>query len=445
MINTTITHLSLAATIQSPLLNKFGNLKMSSSLFSRFAAPIVRNPNTAFLSNTAFSKGLSAAIYVNRESFDGKTFNGNEGHIVRNDPTNDEDITIKKCSFNEIIVSDGSSAIILRSKFKLLLALSMTETTFTKCISGNNPGAIDASISQISVTKTCFSECKGYDSAATIRFVSRAGHELSFNYSTFRKSETSLVDSSPLSAAFFDGGLLYYCNCNASNNYIKPFAGDRVEGMSVYLGITCLSSRGSIVALDSTFENNEGIPSLAVVSITPFKYVSRLNFFNNKDTPELSEGLITVAYELTISESVIKGNYITSYVHVIENTKHSDEQYIVSFVDCKIDNVYPEPDEKNVFFIADKKQFNQKDAKTLELDHLNMGVCQGNVISSFGWGTLIIALIIILVIVLLVVAVLLYYTDGNLSRLLDKIKTKRKKIPDYEVGLADIQVAQEEE
>jgi hypothetical protein len=268
-------------------------------------------------------------------------------------------------------------------------------------------------------------------------FESRAGFDLSFNYTTFQGCAAVDETQVHLSAVSFNGGLLNYCNCNATHNRI-------VCVDKTFEGIASVKSRGSINIADSTFESNCYIPVLAILSITPFKVVTRINFVGNRDSEDAA-GLISFTYELLISNSIIRNNTIRSYFNVIDKEmQESNEQFMVKFVGCQIDEKMPDNNENAAFFVADPEQFNKKDAATLELNLLNMGVCQGNVITSTNWGVVVIVLILIIVVVLAAVAILLYISGGNISNLCKKFKHKRS-IPDYEIGLSDIQVAQEQE
>ena len=438
MKNTTIAHLSLASTFHSPLFNRLGNIKISNSLFSRFSASILRNPKSALVSNTAFSKGLSSAIYVNKETYEGKSFtDAVKGHIIKTDEDTDETITIKKCSFTKISPADNYSVIVLKSDYKLAFSLFMTETTFTDCESPKRAAVITASICQITTSRNCISNCKGGKQSAVIDFTTRSGFDLSFNYTTIQNC--GMTQSTTQSIVSLDGGLLVYSNNNVTSNVISN------SESSKRAAIVLTDSRGSIIITDSTFENNGMIPVLGIYAITPFKDVKRLNFVGNND--EKIHGLISFSYELIISNSVMKNNKGNAYFKHIEDDKYENEQYLVSLIDCQIDEEEPLKDTNINYFSADPKQFNMVSATTFNLDLLNMGVCHGNVVSpesSTNWGTVVIVLILILIFVLAIVGFLLYISDGDIKRLCDKIKNKRQKIPEYEVGLADIQVATEE-
>jgi len=297
-------------------------------------------------------------------------------------------------------------------------------------------GAITASIRQISIEKTCFNDCFGFGVA---QLVTRAGFELSFNYSTYYNCATFKDQQRPANIIYINGGVAYYSNCNASLNYAEA-------AQKEFTAIADIQSRGSLYISSSTFESNGYIPVLALLSITPFKTITRINFFNNTDTPDIAPGLIAVVYELTLSNCIIYKNNINSFFYAFD-ASIEDEHFLVRFLDCQIDSKAPQLDqEAQKYFNANADQFDKKDIKTFELDLLNNNVCKGHTIggsSGSSIGTIIIIIIIILVAILAVFAILLQLSGGNINKLFDRFTKTHKKIPDYEIGLADIQVAQE--
>ena len=338
------------------------------------------------------------------------------------------------CFFEDITSSSKESAIFIIYINKLKSTLNVSDCTFTNCYS-TTVGAIVACLNSASIYRSCFYHCSG-DQYSTINIQSKSGSELSLTYSTIQQSLQNNDQITTRSCVSLDGGLLKFQNNNITSNYLN------VNTEHTY-AIVELWTRGSIECKDSTFESNQRVSTLAILSISPFKEISRINFFNN--TALSPYALIAFSYEVIIKNSIMKQNKVETIWQILQSDPNEQESYCLYLVDCEIDSSIQE---SNIYFSADPHQFN-KNPSTLELDLLNAGICQGHQLkdssnndeglsSAAIFGIFLVCLLFASVIVFFIV----YKNNDRLQRFFRRC-TKREKLPDYEVGLADIQVERE--
>ena len=435
-MNYTFLHFTLKniAKYDSPLFSgKFtSNMNLGKSSFSYFSKPIIDSFSFRKISESTFRKGLSAAVSINSEAISGQTYKTNG--IIKPDNWIG-DLEISKCSFEDITSGVNQSAVYIFYTYKLKSTLKVTDCSFTNCYS-STAGAIAACINSASVSRTCIYHCFG-SAFAAISMQTKSGSDLSVTYSTLQQSRRFDEANYPRSALSLDGGILKFQNNNVSSNTIN-FKEDSS------FSIVELWTRGSIECKDSTFESNRLVSPLAVLSISPFKDISRLNFYNN--SARYPYGLISFSYEVVIKNSIMKLNNIDTFWRIIiPSDQDEQESYCLYFVDCQIDLDAPET---TIYFSADANQFN-KEPSTIELDLLNSGLCKGNQLTNnyddddgLGVAAIIGIFLICFLISFAIVFFIAYKKNDQLQRLFIRC-SKREKLPDYEVGLADIQVDRE--
>ncbi|EAY04017.1 hypothetical protein TVAG_055030 [Trichomonas vaginalis G3] len=428
-MNFTLTHLSLARSSSSPFISRYSNLNIQNSLYSRFTSPLIYNAKSAFLNKVNFRQGLSSAIHVNNKDL---VIPSSQSYSNTN-ATQENTFVVKKCVFESITNKDTQTAVIyIVSSTNEYGSLQISSSTFHNCLS-RTTGAVYAKIREFGVEKSCFNGCAAYYCS----FISAQTRTTGFNQinlSTITRgtipSDTTSTKSKTL--ILQDGyQILQELNYSGNAHY------DGVADICHVQTITTSSLRICRSTLNSNYDGS----LLVILGQCGFREFYDINFLNN----EVYQ-LIVFNYEITLSNCMFSNNNDTRIAYRYDE-EGSDTYYTsISFVNCVADRKSNE----SPYDIILKDLKLAKNIDFVEHRMLNTYLCIGQN-PKVGF----IAILVIVIIVLSLAALVTYYIyyrlkhDPEISKKCSQIflrmkssfsKLGKKQRPEYEDGLADIQV-----
>ena len=151
MLNTTIFALSALHLSMSPLFAGKQSLSIHRSQFSRFLSPIVFNSRIT-ISHAAFTKGLSAAVYINQIR---ETSTPQKLEVFNN-----SDVVFEEVWFRDITQSDFGAVFINASQ-----AVTANGIVFSGCKIANAATVLFVTARTVSITSMCMFNCSANDVA----------------------------------------------------------------------------------------------------------------------------------------------------------------------------------------------------------------------------------------------------------------------------------------
>lgn len=422
MMNFTFSRLSLQNIGKSPVFNKFSNINIEKSMYSQFSSPLLMNPKSSILNNVKFNKGLSSAIRINQKDI---SVPSNKPYY--NEIKEDQTIFVKRCVFLNIKSSTDYAIIDCRCDKSSYGTLSVYQSTFAESFS-SKCGAIYSNLRDFECYSSCFYHCAS--TYATCLYTNSRLNGLNYlNLSTVVHCTYMKGTEEPVSTIVLHDGYQSLVDFNLSGN---AFA----EGQTNALHIESTTTSALTVSYN-IYSFNFDVGLIFIAGQCPNRKFSHVSFYQNEGVP-----LIRYDYDLTLDNCRFLENKDTFIVQRVQvgDTPHDA---VIKFVDCQSDQ---KPSTNDAALLSVLSDIKITKVKLEKMGFLNTKYCAGNTLNS---TVATVIMVIILILLIAAIITIFIYTDykkdpTKYRNVYQKIKSKieRRKLPDYEAGLADIQVEQ---